>query len=110
MILTVTEEQRTACGHAVELLMTQADGLRRTGSQGTVGAIEQYVATLRKVAGQPGKVDLNEAEKVHLEQATFLLEGIRDGLLTADFRDRATVIQGDIKKLNELIAAYNAAA
>ncbi len=110
MILTVTEEQRTACADAAELLLTQAEGLRRTGSQVTVRAIEQYVATLRKIASASARAELSDGEKVHLEQASFLLEGIRDGLLTADFRDRAAVIQINIRKLNQLIAAYNAAA
>jgi hypothetical protein len=33
---------------------------------------------------------------------------MRDGLLTAEFRDRAKVIAGDIRLLNDIIAGYNA--
>ena len=35
---------------------------------------------------------------------------IRDRLLTAEFRDRARLVNQDIRTLNEIVAAYNASA
>jgi hypothetical protein len=39
-----------------------------------------------------------------------VLEGQRDGLLTADFKDRADKIQTLIRSLNDIVERYNATA
>jgi hypothetical protein len=109
MILQSTPEQRSACTHAADLLANQAEGLRQTGSITTTGALTTYVATLRKIAAA-ASIDLTAKEKVDVEQSTFVLEGIRDGLLTAEFKDRADKINNVIRALNALVENYNAAA
>jgi hypothetical protein len=109
MIFEPTLEQRDACTQAADLLAGQAEGLRLTGSVTTVRAIGEYVAALRSIAAEP-EVTLTAKQKIDLEQATFVLEGIRDGLLTAEFKDRATKINSVIRAVNDIVAAYNAGA
>jgi hypothetical protein len=104
-----TPEQQDASTQAAELLDSQAVGLRRTGSVNTVNAFSNYVATLRKIAASP-EVELTAKEKIDVEQVTFVLEGQRDGLLTADFKDRADKIQTLIRALNDIVERYNATA
>jgi hypothetical protein len=104
-----TQEQQEASAQAAELLDSQADGLRKTGSVNTVNALADYVATLRKIAAS-SDMNLTAKEKVDVEQATFVLEGQRDGLLTADFKDRADKIQTLIRSLNDIVERYNATA
>ncbi len=107
MILNPTADQRAAAARAADLVTQQAEGLRMTGSRNTVAALQEYVAPLRRIAAG-GPVELSDRDKIAIEQVTFVLEGIRDGLLTADFRDRANAIDADIRALNDIVAAYNA--
>lgn len=107
MILNPTPEQTLACSQAADLVSQQAEGLRLTGSTNTVAKLQEYAATLRKIAAG-SSVDLSAKEKVDVEQATFVLEGIRDGLLTADFRDRANAVNAVVRWLNDIVAAHNA--
>jgi hypothetical protein len=107
MILNPTADQRAASERAANLVAQQAEGLRMTGSRTTVSALIDYVAPLRRIAAG-GAVELSDRDKIALEQVTFVLEGLRDGLLTADFRDRANAVDADIHALNDIIAAYNA--
>ena len=104
-----TQDQQEASAQAAELLGSQAEGLRKTGSVNTVGALAEYVATLRKIA-QSSELNLTAKEKIDVEQATFVLEGTRDGLLTADFKDRADKIQTLIRSLNDIVERFNATA
>ena len=106
MTLNSTEQQRDAAGRAAELIAQQAEGLRRTGSQTTESALREYASTLRRIANSPA-VELTDADRVQVENASFVLEGLLDGLLTADFRDRARAINADIRALNEILEAYN---
>lgn len=108
MILEPTVKQREAFSRAAELIALQAEGLRRTGSQTTQAALMEYAATLRRLA-EAKSVAFAETEKKQVENASFVLEGIRDGLLTTEFRDRARAIDEDIRALNDVIAEYNAA-
>jgi hypothetical protein len=109
MTIQPTSEQRAACAQAAELLAHQAEGLRLTGSVKTVAAMSDFVQTLRAIATAP-EVALTEKEKADVEQATFVLEGSRDGLLGADFKDRADKINAIIRTLNSIVAAFNARA
>jgi hypothetical protein len=109
MTFSPSSEQRGAAAQAADLLANQAEGLRLTGSVGTVAALNGFVATLRKIAASP-QVTMTAAEKIDVEQASFLLEGNRDGLLTADFTERADKINAIIRTLNSIVAQYNAAA
>jgi hypothetical protein len=104
-----TREQQDASAQAAELLAGQADGLRRTGSVNTVQGLTDYVDTLRRIAVS-SDLTLTAKDKVDIEQATFVLEGQRDGLLTAEFKDRAAKIQSLIRALNDIVERYNATA
>src|SRR5262245_40598637 len=108
MTLNATPQQRDAARRASELLAQQAEGLRRTGSQTTEAALRQYASTLKQIADAPS-VELNDAGRAEVENASFVLEGLRDGLATAEFRDRARAINADIRALNEILEAYNTA-
>ena len=104
-----TSDQQEASAQAADLLASQADGLRQTGSVNTVKALADYVATLRRIAASSA-LNLTAKEKIDVEQATFVLEGQRDGLLAADFKDRADKIQTLIRALNDIVERYNATA
>jgi hypothetical protein len=66
------------------------------------------MSTLRKIAAA-SEVEVTPKEKIDVEQATFVLEGSRDGLLTAEFKERADKIDVDIRALNDIVAAFNSA-
>lgn len=110
MKLTTTPAQQEALRRAWSLLRHQAEGLQETGSKNTVAAIHRYLATLEKVRAGQGEVDLTPEEKIDVQQAAFLLEGVRDSLLNADFRERAQIIQQDIDALEDLIERFNTKA
>jgi hypothetical protein len=48
--------------------------------------------------------------KVDVEQAGFILEGIRDGLDNADLDEGSDFVQRDIERLNDVVFRYNSAA
>ena len=48
--------------------------------------------------------------KVDVEQAGFILEGIRDALDNADLDEGSDFIQRDIERLNDIVLRYNAEA
>ena len=48
--------------------------------------------------------------KVDVEQAAFILEGIRDGLDNADLDEGSDFVQRDIERLNDVVFRYNSAA
>jgi hypothetical protein len=110
MKLRTTPGQREALRRSATLLRNQAKGLEETGSKKTVAAIDGYINTLEKAAAAQDDIDIEPAEKVALQQVSFLLEGIRDSLLNADFRERAQVIQNDIDQLDDIIVRFNTKA
>ena len=107
MTVKPTDEQRAAFERAAALIENQAEGLRLTGSQKTQAALKEYAATLQRLAAG-AQVEVSQTDRLHLENASFVLEGIRDGLLTTEFRERAAAIDEDVKTLNGVVAAYNA--
>lgn len=107
MVVPITDEQRQSFSRAARLLARQAEGLTETGSQATAQAVRDYVATLRKIADSPERVELQDEEKEHIEQASFILEGLENGLKTADFRERASVVGNDARRLYDLVIKYN---
>ena len=54
--------------------------------------------------------NVNADGKVDVEQAAFVLEGIRDGLDNADLDEGADFIGRDVERLNDLVFRYNSAA
>ena len=61
-----TREQQEASAQAAELLASQADGLRKTGSVTTVKGLTGYVDTLRRIASSSDLV-LTAEEKVDVD-------------------------------------------
>jgi len=109
MILKPTAPQREAFSRAAELIANQAEGLRLTGSQKSQQTLKDYASTLRRLA-ESSSATFDEKEKKEVESSSFVLEGIRDGLLTNELRDRAQAIDADIRVLNEVVADFNAAS
>ena len=58
-------------------------------------------------------IDLDAADdlqRARVEQAAFVLEGVRDGLDNADLDEGADFVQRDIERLNDVVFRYNSAA
>lgn len=107
MWVPMTDEQKQAFDRAARLLERQAEGLADSGSEVTANAVRGYAGTLRKVAESADQVELQQEEKEHIEQASFILEGLENGLQTADFRDRAKIVGNDARQLYDLVVRYN---
>jgi hypothetical protein len=108
--MTLTDSQRQALLAAAALLRGQAQGLEATGSANTVAAFQGYVRTLDTLAASAGEVEISGEQKTHIEKARHVLEGIRDGLLNADFEKRAAAIQETIMSLEEIVTTLNTLA
>lgn len=108
--ITLSARQRAAARNATALLKGLAQGLEATGSRHTVDEMHRYVATLDRICDAGDRIDLTSQEKNHIEQTQFLLEGVREGLLNAEFDKRAGEIEEDILALSEIITAFNTAA
>ena len=107
MQVSPSERQREAAREAIALLRSQAAGLADTGSKSTVAEINFALDALAKLAASES-VDLSPQEKVRIERATFLLQGMRVGLESADFHARAKVVQQTIDDLADVVGDYNA--
>ena len=108
MQIAVSERQREAAREAAALLSHQAEGLAATGSKKTVEKISRTLEALEKIAGSSKSVDLTPEEKVRIERATFLLQGTRVGLESADFHERASIVQRTIDELADVVGEFNA--
>src|SRR5688572_4951965 len=106
----LTEDRRRALRDAAALIVGQAEGLRSSGSQNTVAAMQTYAASLESLAAAEGTASLTPEVKTHLEKAEYILEGVRDGLYNADFEDRASKVEGTIRGLDEIITEFNTKA
>jgi hypothetical protein len=69
-----------------------------------------YAATLDRIVESGECCAVNADGKVDVEQAAFILEGIRDGLDNADLDEGAGFIERDIERLNDLVFRYNSLA
>jgi hypothetical protein len=108
--LSITQDERHACRRAAALLRGLANGLQEIGTSQEAEAFAGYAATLDRIvaSGECCAVDVDG--KVDVEQASFLLEGIRDGLDNADHDEGAAFIQRDIERLNDIVFRYNSTA
>lgn len=107
MLISISASQREAAREAIALLKAQAVGLAATGSVSTVEQINDMIAALAKLADTDSP-DLAQDEKVRIELATFLLQGIRVGLDNAEFHERARHVQRIIDELADVVGDYNA--
>jgi hypothetical protein len=110
LTLTISEDERHACRRAASLLRAMASGLREIGTVQEADACAGYAVTLDRIAASGECCGVNSDGKVDVEQAAFVLEGIRDGLDNADLDEGADFIQRDIERLNDVIFRYNSSA
>jgi hypothetical protein len=108
--LTLTDDEIHACRRAAALLRTLAAGLQEIGTRHEADACAGYAATLEGIVKTGACCPVNSDGKVDVEQASFVLEGIRDGLDNADLDEGADFVQRDIERLNDIVFRYNSAA
>jgi hypothetical protein len=108
--LTLTEDERHACQRAAALLRALSGGLREIGSRQEADACAGYAATLDAIVASGECCAVSSDGKVDVEQAGFVLEGIRDGLDNADLDEGSDFVQRDIERLNDVVFRYNSAA
>ena len=108
--LSLNEDERHACRRAAILLRALGHGLREVGTTSEGDACVGYAATLDAIVASGECCAVNSDGKVDVEQAAFVMEGIRDGLDNADLDEGADFVQRDIERLNDLVLRYNGAA
>lgn len=108
--LTLSDDERHACRRAAVLLRALAGGLREVGTRQEGDACAAYAATLDGILASGECCAVNSDGKVDVEQAAFVLEGIRDGLDNADLDEGADFVQRDIERLTDLVFRYNSTA
>lgn len=108
--LSLSDDERHACRRASVLLRALAAGLRDIGTRHEGDACATYAATLDAIVASGECCAVNSEGKVDVEQAAFVLEGIRDGLDNADLDEGAGFVQRDIERLNDIVFRYNGAA
>jgi hypothetical protein len=108
--LTLTDDERHACRRAATLMRALGAGLREIGTCQEADACDAYAATLTAIVASGECCAVNSDGKVDVEQAAFVLEGIRDGLDNADLDEGADFVQRDIERLNDIVFRYNSAS
>ncbi|HYT66105.1 MAG TPA: hypothetical protein VEL51_06795 [Vicinamibacterales bacterium] len=108
--LTLTDDERHACRRAALLLHALSNGLQGVGTRQEADACAGYAATLDAIVASGECCAVSADGKVDVEQAAFVLEGIRDGLDNADLDEGADFIARDVERLNDLVFRYNSAA
>jgi hypothetical protein len=108
--LTLSDDEVHSCRRASMLLRALAAGLQEIGTRTEADACAAYAATLDKMVKTGACCAVNSDGKVDVEQASFVLEGIRDGLDNADLDEGSDFVQRDIERLNDIVFRYNSAA
>jgi hypothetical protein len=108
--LTLTDDERHACRRAAALLGALSVGLRVIGTRQEADACAGYATTLDTIVGSGECCEVSSDGKIDIEQAGFILEGIRDGLDNADLDEGSDFVQRDIERLNDVVFRYNSAA
>ena len=108
--LALTDDERHACRRAAVLLRALSAGLADIATRNESETCAGYAATLDRIVESGECCAVNPEGKVDVEQASFILEGIRDGLDNADLDEGADFIQRDIERLNDLVFRYNSEA
>jgi hypothetical protein len=108
--LTLTEDERHACRRAAILLRALSAGLRDVATRHEADTCAGYADTLERMVASGECCAVNPDGKVDVEQASFVLEGIRDGLDNADLDEGADFIARDIERLNDIVFRYNSLA
>lgn len=108
--LAITGDEQHACRRGALLLRALSEGLRAIGTVQEAEACATYAATLDAIVASGECCAVDSDGKVDVEQASFVLEGVRDGLDNADLDEGADFIQRDIERLNDIVFRYNSAA
>jgi hypothetical protein len=107
--LTLTAEERNACRRAAVHARGIAAGLA-DASEKDAGACSSYASTLDAIADCTEQCSLTDEQTIDVEQASFLLEGVRNGLDNAELDTAAESVQKDIERLNDLVFRFNSTA
>lgn len=108
--LTITADEQHACRRGAQLLRALCTGLQQIGTAKESTECETCAATLEWLAASREPVQLTPEQKVDVEQASFLLEGIRNGLDNADLDEAGDAVERDIERLNDIVLRYNTGA
>jgi hypothetical protein len=108
--LTLNDDEIHACRRASTLLRALAAGLNGIGTCTEADACAAYATTLDTIVKTGACCPVSSDGKVDVEQASFVLEGIRDGLANADLDEGSDFVQRDIERLNDIVFRYNSAA
>jgi hypothetical protein len=108
--LTLTDDERHACRRAAVLMRALSTGLAEIGTRQEADACAGYAGTLDAIVASGECCSVSSDGKVDVEQAAFILEGIRDGLDIADLDEGSDFVQRDIERLNDVVFRYNSAA
>ena len=110
LTLTITADEQPACQRGALLLRALSKGLEAIGSGKEAAECATCAATLDLLVASHERVALSPEQKIDVEQAAFLLEGIRNGLDNADLEEAGDAIERDIERLNDIVLRYNTAA
>jgi hypothetical protein len=108
--LNLTDDERHACRRAAVLLRALSVGLADIGTRHEADACGGYATTLDAIVASGECCAVSSDGKVDVEQAGFILEGIRDGLDNADLDEGSDFVQRDVERLNDIVFRYNSAA
>ena len=108
--LTLTDDERHACRRAAILLRSLSTGLAEIGTRQEADACAGYAATLDTIVTSGECCAVSTDGKVDVEQASFILEGIRNGLDNADLDEGSDFVQRDVERLNDVVFRYNSLA
>lgn len=108
--LIITEDERHACRRGAMLLRALCKGLGDIGTEKEATECSTCAGTLELVVASVGSMALSAEQKIDVEQAAFMLEGIRNGLDNADLEAAADAVERDIERLNDIVLRYNSGA
>ena len=107
LTLTITADEQYACRRGSILLRALSKGLAEIGTDKEAAECGTCAATLDLLVASGTQVSLTPEQKIDIEQAAFLLEGIRNGLDNADLDEAGDAIERDIERLNDVVLRYN---
>ena len=110
LTLTITADEQHACRRGAMLLRALSKGLADFGTDKESAECATCAATLDLLAASGTRISLTPEQKIDVEQAAFLLEGIRNGLDNADLDEAGDAIERDIERLNDVVLRYNTGA
>ncbi len=108
--LIISADEQHACRRGALLLRGICRGLEAIGTAREAAECSTCAATLDLLVVGGERAELSPEQKIDVEQAAFLLEGIRNGLDNADLDEAADAVGRDIERLNDIVLRYNTGA